>query len=140
MPGLRILLAIVALASCGMDVVSGADPIDAMSVPVRHVAAYRPLVGTWSGTMHLESLGLVSGVVSIGASGSGTFFVAVAGASESGTVEILEFADGQVRARALGRERSVPIIVGENQLALQISGVGELLLKRSNEERGNVAD
>jgi hypothetical protein len=132
MLGLRITLTILALASCGKgEVAFEAVPIDAM--PVKAVEAYRPLTGTWSGSMNIKALGIVTGLVSIDPSGNGTFFVSATGASRSGSIEILEFANGQVRARALGQERSVAItVVGENELRLQIVGVGELVLSRSD--------
>ncbi len=130
MLGLRIPLATFALASCGRgDVVSErAQPIDAR--PVVAIEAYGPLVGTWSGALRIESYGLVSGVVSIDASGNGTFFVSGFGTSKSGSLRILSFGDGLVRARALGNERTVPIAVEENRLRLQIAGLGELVLTR----------
>ena len=131
MLGLRTTLAVLTLASCGKgEVVIEAAPIDAM--PVKAVEAYRALTGTWSGSMNIKSLGVVTGLVSVDPSGNGTFFVSASGTSRSGTIEILDFANGQVRARALGQERSVPITVGENELRLQIVGVGELVLSRSD--------
>tara|TARA_R110002096_G_scaffold16898_2_gene57672 strand:- start:99 stop:518 length:420 start_codon:yes stop_codon:yes gene_type:complete len=136
MLGLRTILATLALASCGKgDVVSEPAPIDAMAVKdgiaVKAVAAYAPLVGSWTGSVQLKSVGFATGMVSIDASGNGTFFASAAGASRSGTIEILSLANGQVRARALGQERSVAIVVGTDKLTLDVPGVGEVVLTRS---------
>ncbi len=73
MLGLRTTLAVLTLASCGKgEVVIEAVPIDAM--PVKAVEAYRALTGTWSGSMNIKSLGVVTGLVSVDPSGNGTFF------------------------------------------------------------------
>jgi len=130
MLGLRIALMSLALASCGKgEVVS--EPLATDAMPIVAIDAYAPLVGTWSASMQIDSVGLVTGVATIDASGRGTFFVSAGGASKSGSFAILALANGRVRVRALGVEHSAPITIEENQLRLQITGVGEVVGTRS---------
>ncbi len=127
---LGICLSVFALVACGRgDVVSERPAIDA--TPIRVVLAFAELVGTWSGNAKIPSLGLASGVVTIDASGGGSFFVSVAGASKSGLLELLDYSDGTVRGRALGAERQFAIQVGATRLQVQVPGVGEVILRRS---------
>ncbi|MCP4444026.1 MAG: hypothetical protein GY811_01610 [Myxococcales bacterium] len=124
--GLGRTLSLVALVSCDKGPVDSGRP----AIDARAVAAYLPLVGTWSGSLQVDSVGMATGVVTVGPSGGGTFFVTVAGVQETGQLQIVALSEFSVWVRAMGQERGVPIAIEEDLLRVSVAGVGEVVLLR----------
>ena len=93
--------------------------------------AFAALAGTWTGTLLIENAGPASGVVSIDASGLGNYFVTLAGAKQSGLLQLLSFTGTTLRARAVGQERSLPASLVGDTLRLEVPELGEVVLRRS---------
>jgi len=122
----RVLLTAILVASC----TSEGHVAPQVRIDASTQIAFPRLVGTWSGSVLLPRYGVVTALVTLGPSGAGSYFVTMAGGSQSGSLTILSLEGTRLRARVDGREHSLKVSLQGNTLSTNLPGIGNISATR----------